>query len=115
MWENLKVVLLFVLNPAVLGFPVFTFSDTFYPPAPPSFASLTRKVELPDTFILCSSSKQARFDNLGFFSILGEDGTHWLSVVFWQYTQAVDIWITWNRGWYNLGPLARHSEAYLDG
>ena len=84
---------------------VFTFSDTFHPSAPPSFASITSNVKLPDTFILCISIQQSRFNDRGFFSILGEDGSEWMSVVFLQYPQSVGTWVIWNKGWYRLGHL----------
>ena len=73
MWTLLTLIL--KISSSVEAFSVFTFSETFYPPSPPSFASLTRSIELPDAFILCSSSKQARFDDRGFYSVLGEDGS----------------------------------------
>ena len=84
---------------------MFTFSDTFYPPAPPSFASLTRKVELPDTFILCSSSKQARFDFRGFYAVLGEDGDQWLTIYVESISVVDSIWLQWNKGWYKAAML----------
>ena len=86
-------------------YPVFTFNDTFYPAEPPSFASLTRKVELPDSFILCSSSKQVRFDDQGAYFVLGEDGSHWLSVSFEHYHPTFIIWFLWDKGWYKLGHI----------
>ena len=91
---------------------MFTFSDTFYPPAPPSFASLTRNVELPKIFILCSSNKQVRFDDRGFYSVLGEDGSQWLSVIFFQYPEAVDIWIFWDKGMYKLVSIGNPKVNY---
>ena len=84
---------------------MFTFNDTFYPAEPPSFASLTRKVELPDSFILCSSSKQVRFDDQGAYFVLGEDGSHWLSVSFEHYHPTFIIWFLWDKGWYKLGHI----------
>ena len=101
MWQVFA--LLSVCCSGVQGFPVFTFSGTFYPRAPPSFASLTRNVELPDTFILCSSSRQARIDDRGIFSILGQDGSQWLTLSFWQHPKIVILWAFWDDGWYRLG------------
>ena len=91
---------------------MFTFSDTFYPPEPPSYASLTRIVELPNIFILCSSSKYARFDNRGSFSVLGEDGHDWLSFIMWQHPKAVITWLRWNKAWYKLGHLGNPRVNY---
>ena len=110
----MRVLLLLLLQNllAVDAFPVFTFSDTFYPPAPPSFASLSRNVELPDTFILCSSSKQARFDDLGFYTILGADGGEWLTIRFAQHPGAVILWASWDRNWYRLGVLKRPTLGF---
>ena len=102
MWT---IAVLLLQSSSAKAFPVFTFTETFYPPASPSFASLTRNVELPNTFTLCSSSKQARFNNRGSFSVLGADGRQWLSVVFWQHPQTVIIWMVWNKVSYNLGAL----------
>ena len=90
---------------AIEAFPVFTFSDNFYPTAPPSFASLTRNEELPDTFILCSSSKQARFDFRGFYAVLGEDGSQWLTIYVESVSVFESIWLQWNKGWYKAAIL----------
>ena len=110
MWILLNLLLLNSLE--VHAFPVFTFSDTFYPPAPPSFASLTRTVELPGTFILCSSSKQARFDDRAFYTVLGEDGSQWLTVLFEQPQDQLELWIIWNKSQYRMGNLTKPRVNY---
>ena len=60
---------------------------------------------LPNTFILCSSSKQARFDDYDFYSVLGDDGTQWLNIYFEQLPKAVVIWIIFNKNHYKVGNL----------
>ena len=56
-----------VLLPAVVAFPVFTFNESSSSKPAPSFADLAKDVDLPNSFILCSSVKHARFDDVGFF------------------------------------------------
>ena len=91
---------------------VFTFSDNFYPIEPPSFASLTRNIVLPDAFILCSSSRQARFDDRVFYSVLGEKNEPWLSVYFENMLWGVFVWLKWNDGWYKFGRLNTPQLAF---
>ena len=71
----------------VEAFPVFTFNST---PSPEekslSYAFLVRDVQLPDNFILCSSIKQARFDDVGFYTIDGQDSQQWLAMEFQTYS-----------------------------
>ena len=63
-------------------FPVFTFNGTSPSSTPtPSYAYLVNDVDLPDKFILCTSVKQARFDDVGFYVISGKDSKEWLSTI----------------------------------
>ena len=71
----------------VEAYPVFTFDST---PSPEekslSYAFLARDVQLPENFILCSSIKQARFDDAGFYTLNGQDSQQWLAMEFQTYS-----------------------------
>ena len=56
-------------HPQFIGLPVFTFNGTTASSAGPSIAHLDKDLQLPGKFIFCSSVKQARFDNVGFYSV----------------------------------------------
>ena len=72
MWH--LILLLFSQCNVVQPFPVFTFNGTSPTSTPtPSYAYLVNDVDLPDKFILCTSVKQARFDDVGFYVISGKD------------------------------------------
>ena len=103
MWPLFLPILLHSLE--ILAFPVFTFNDTSHSSASPSFASLEVEVDLPDNFILCSSSKLARFDEVGFFSIAGKDFQRWLTVDFRTYSQGIKLAIFWGQKYHRLGKL----------
>ena len=67
--------LLFLCN-VVQPFPVFTFNGTSsISTATSSYAYLVNNLDLPDKFVLCTSVKQARFDDVGFYVISGREGT----------------------------------------
>ena len=79
----MKIVeILFFNYMTVQAFPVFTFDGSLDYLETPSYASLEGNVHLPENFIVCSSSKEASFDRAGIFSILGEDMSEWLTLVF---------------------------------
>ena len=67
----------------VQAFPVFTFDGSLDHSAIPSFASLVADVQLPESFIVCSSSKEATFNEVGLYTILGEDSKDWLTLIIW--------------------------------
>ena len=90
---------------AVEAFPVFTFDDLLNPSETLSFASLESDVQLPEIFIICSSSKEASFDRVGFYSILGEDSSDWLSVILKPRWGAVKLSVDWDGGFYSVGDL----------
>ena len=75
---------------AVQAFPVFTFDGSLDHSAIPSFASLVADVHLPESFIVCSSSKEALFNKVGLYTILGEDSNDWLTLI---------IWHSWGKVW----------------
>ena len=97
-----------LLNSFVIqAFPVFTFNGTTDSSATPSFAFLDADVDLPDTFILCSSVKQARFesDYISFCSISGEDSLEWMRVEFRTYSKATKLALRWDGRFHRLGQL----------
>ena len=95
-----------LLNSFVIqAFPVFTFNGTTDSSTTPSFAFLDADVDLPDTFILCSSVKQARFDYVSFCSISGEDSLEWMRVEFRTYSKATKLALRWDGRFHRLGEL----------
>ena len=85
----------------------FRFNGSFHTSSPPSFASLDEKeeVQLPSHFILCSSHKQANFDDRAFLSVLGEDGRQWLALFTWQYPGSITLWAELDGGFYEFGEI----------
>ena len=79
--EMLTITLIFFFDYiAVQAFPVFTFDGFLGHSETPSFASLVSDVQLPEDFIVCSSSKLATFHEIGFYSIMGDDSRDWLTL-----------------------------------
>ena len=74
---NIVPILLFNFARDIKAFPVFTYGGSLDPSEAPSFASLVTDVQLPETFIICSSSKEATFDDVGFYTILRDDSSDW--------------------------------------
>ena len=86
--------------------PVFTFNAiTYVPGATPSYAYLVRDFELPDSFVLCLSVKQMRFDDVGFFYLTGEDSREWLKAQFFTYSSATKLTLSWDDKYHQLGVL----------
>ena len=80
---------IFLQSFVIQAFPVFTFTGTSSDSSEnASFSYLEADVDLPDTFILCSSVKQARFDDVGFLSVSGKDSLEWLRLDHRTYLQA---------------------------
>ena len=92
-------------NFVIQAFPVFTFNGTSDSSATPSFAFLVSEVDLPDIFILCSSVKQARFDDVGFFSITGKDTREWLRVNLRTKFHEIKFALVWDGKFHWLGKL----------
>ena len=103
MWPLLLSLLLnsFVIQ----AFPVFTYNGTADFLATPSFAYLVTNVDLPDTFILCSSIKQARFDDVSFYSISGKDSSEWMRVEFRTYSEATKLALRWDGKFHRVGKV----------
>ena len=95
-----------LLNSFVIqAFPVFTFNGTTDSSATPSFANFNADFNLPDTFILCSSIKQARFDDVSFCSIAGKDSLEWMRVEFRTYSKATKLALRWDGKFHRVGEL----------
>ena len=103
MWLLLLQILVHSLG--INAIPVFTYNGTSASSTTPSFADLDVSVDLPDTFILCSSVKQPRYDDVGFFSLAGKDSSEWLRVDSRTYSQAIKLAISWGRKYHRLGEL----------
>ena len=101
-----------VLLPAVVAFPVFTFNESSSSKPAPSFADLAKDVDLPNSFILCSSVKHARFDDVGFFYIAGKDSRDWLRVRFLTSSKAVKLALNWDGRYQILGELENPKLDY---
>ena len=85
----------------------FSFNGSFHTSSPPSFAFLDEEeeVELPPHFILCSSHKQANFDDRAFLSVLGKDRRQWLALLTWQYPGSITLWAELDGGFYEFGEI----------
>ena len=95
-----------LLNSFVIqAFPVFTFNGTTDSLATPSFAYLVSDVQLPDTFIICSSIKQARFDDVSFYSISGKDSFEWMRVEFRTYSKSTKLALRWDGKYHRVAEL----------
>ena len=110
MWLLLLPTLLQSLE--IKAFDVFTFNGTSDSSATPSFAFLVDNVYLPDKFILCSSIKLARFDEVSFFSIAGKDNSEWLRVDFRIFGKAIKLAIRWDGKYVILGQLKNPKLDY---
>ena len=91
---------------------MFTFNGTTGSSHTSSFATLVSDVNLPDTFILCSSSKQARFDDVGFLSISGKHSGEWLVVEFVTFTEATKLVLRWDGSFHILGTIENPKLDY---
>ena len=80
---------------AIQAFEVFTYDVHWGDSIAPSYASLSRDVNLPESFILCTSSKEATFNDVGMYSIYGEDSTEWMIMSIRPGLQAVMLTIDW--------------------
>ena len=84
--------LLFLCN-VVQPILVFTFNGTSsISTATSSYAYLVNNLDLPDKFVLCTSVKQARFDDVGFYVISGRDSEEWLTTQLSTFSN--EIWLT---------------------
>ena len=87
-------------------FPFFSYNGSLSSTrASPSFAFLAKDVKLPKIFVLCCSIKQARFDDVGFYSVLGEDSQGWLQVRFQTLSKVTKLTLTWNGQYHILEKL----------
>ena len=76
------------------AFPAFAFNSvSSLKEQTQSFAYLIEDVHLPDNFILCSSIKHARFDDVGFYTINGQDAQQWLAMEFQSYSSETKLMI----------------------
>ena len=90
----------------VQPFPVFTFNGTSpTSTANLSYAYLVNDLDLPDKFILCTSVKQARFDDVGFYVISGKDSGEWLTTQLITSSKETWLAILWDEAFYKVGKL----------
>ena len=87
----------------VQAYPVFTFKSTLR--KSPSFTFLAKDIHLPENFILCSSIKQARFDDVGFYTIDGQDSQQWLEMEFQTFSNETKLIVRRGRDLHKLGEL----------
>ena len=103
--KMLKILLVIINFIAVQTFPVFTFDELLDASETPSFASLVANVKLPETFIVCSSSKEASFGRAPVYSIFGEDLSEWLTMVIQVIWGKTRLTIYWDGGFYHARDL----------
>ena len=104
MW--LLILLLLSYCNVLQTFHVFTFNGTSpTSTANLSYAYLVNDVDLPDKFILCTSVKQARFDDVGFYVISGKDSGEWLTTQFTKFLTETWLSIWWDGSRYWAGKL----------
>ena len=85
---------------------VFTFNGTFPTSTPtPSYAYLVNDLDLLDKFILCTSVKQARFDDVGFYVISGKDSGEWLTTQLRAFANETWLTVWWDEALYRVGKL----------
>ena len=96
----------------LMALKVFTFNGTSTPAETPSIAYLTKEVDLPNPFILCSSVKQARFDDLGFYSISGKDSRDWMIMFFLSFSNATKLALLWDENFRILDTLTNPRLDY---
>ena len=54
----------------------------------------------------------SRYNDRAFLSMLGSDGNQWLSLVFWQYSDLIQLWAYWDAQWMKLGDLKDPKLGY---
>ena len=90
----------------VQPFPVFNFNGTSpTSSATPSYAYLVKDVHLSEKFILCTSVKQARFDDVGFYLISGKDSGEWLTTQLRAFADETWLTVWWDEALYRVGRL----------
>ena len=110
MWT---VLLSLLFNSLVVqAYPVFTFKSTLsLKEKGPTFANLAKEIPLPENFILCASIKQARFDDVGFYTIDGQDSQEWLAMEFQTFSKETKLIIRRGKSFHKIGELP---NAWLD-
>ena len=104
MW--LLIILLVSHCNAAQPFQVFTFNGTSSTSTPtPSYAYLVNDLDLFDKFILCTSVKQARFDDVGFYVISGKDSDGWLITQFTKLKNETWLTLWWDESRYWVGKI----------
>ena len=103
-----------ILIPTLSAFPVFTFNGTTASSAGPSFAYLDKDLQLPGKFILCSSVKQAKFDNIGFYSVSRRDSQEWIKLKIENFVKTTRLIIYWKGNFHKLGkPISPKIDLYF--
>ena len=72
------------------------------------FLSKDSTVLLPDMFILCTSHKQIRMNNKGFYQVYGEDGNPWMSTKFHPVSgthNGISLWGGFGEKWVFFGDI----------
>ena len=92
--ETLFTIWLFLLSSSFhssVAYPVFTYNGTAASKGDPSIAILVKEIELPNSFIFCTSVKQYRFDGVRFYSLTGRDSRHWMNMRFKTFPDATKV------------------------
>ena len=99
------LLILFLLQTST-AFPIFTFDSSPTSPATPSYAQLVKDVQLPnDSFILSSSVQQARFEDLSFFLVAGNDSQVWMKIRLQNFKGETKVGLIWDDSFHRLEKL----------
>ena len=101
------LLLLILINSLVIeAYSVLVFNNTqSLIKQDPSYAFLAKDVYLPEKFTLCSSIKQARFDDVGFFTIHAQDSQEWLEMEFESFSKETKLTVRQGRDIHRIGKL----------
>ena len=107
--------LLFILFNSIVieAYPVLFFNSTqSLKKQDPSYAFLAKDVHLPEKFTLCSSIKQGRSDDVGFFTIHAQDSQEWLEMEFESFSKETKLTIRQGKDIHRIGKLPNPSLGY---
>ena len=94
-YPEMRFLLLLNILHCSSAYPIFAFDGTSSLSL--SFTTLVKDVRLPDVYILCLSVKQARFDDISFFSVYKKDSQEWMKMKLQTFSNATKLTIVWDK------------------